>query len=104
VTTPLLFAPLGRAIPALDRLIASGGVDVVRVANCPAPANLDAERPTIVLLDRAMAAGADLEAIAAHAAVIALGDAGESEPDTWIPLALLSGWISASPHCGTRQR
>jgi HD-GYP domain-containing protein (c-di-GMP phosphodiesterase class II) len=94
VTTPLLFAPLGRAIPALDRLIVGGGVDVVRVANCPAASNLDSERPTVVVLDRAMAAGADLEALAAHAAVIALGDAGEAEPDSWIPLSLLSGWIS----------
>jgi HD-GYP domain-containing protein (c-di-GMP phosphodiesterase class II) len=97
VTTPLLFAPLGRAIPALDRLIASGGVDVVRIARCPVAATLDAERPTVVLLDRAMAAGADLEAIAAHAAVIALGESGERDPDAWIPPALLSGWIAAEP-------
>jgi HD-GYP domain-containing protein (c-di-GMP phosphodiesterase class II) len=104
VTTPLLFAPLGRAIPALDRLIAGGGVDVVRITNCPVVAHLDSERPTVVVLDRAMAAGADLEAIAAHAAVIALGDAGESEPDSWIPLALLSGWISTSPDGVTSDR
>ena len=97
MTIPLLFAPLGRAIPALDRLIAGGGVDVVRVAQCPAAAALDFERPIVVLLDRAMAAGADLEAVGAHAAVIALGDAGETEPDAWIPLMLLSGWISPVP-------
>ena len=104
MTTPLLFAPIGRAIPALDRLIAGGGVDVVRVATCPAAANLDSERPTVVVLDQAMAAGADLEAIAAHAAVIALGDAGDSEPDSWMPLALLSGWISTSPEGVTSDR
>jgi HD-GYP domain-containing protein (c-di-GMP phosphodiesterase class II) len=103
-TTPLLFAPLGRAIPALDRLIAGGGVDVVRIANCPTAATLDSERPTVVLLDRAMAAGADLEAVAAHAAVIALGDAGEAEPDSWIPLGLLSGWISAGADGVTSDR
>ncbi len=104
MTTPLLFAPRGRAIPAIDRLIADGGVEVVRVAACPAVAGLDPERPTVVLIDHPMTAGVDLEALAAYAAVVAIGDAGESEPDAWIPLPLLSGWISTSPDGVTSDR
>ena len=47
---PLVLTSVGRAIPALDGL----AVDVRRVPLLPAVATLDAERPTVVWLDRAL--------------------------------------------------
>ena len=96
---PLLLASLGRALPALDALLSRDEVEVVRAVTLPEPQSLDAERPTVVLLDRALvlaAPGGDgaLARLAERAEIIGIGEAGESEPGAEQPVALLSGFIA----------
>ena len=97
---------MGRALPALDVLAAGSGGDPVelrRVPLLPAPASLDGERPTVVLLDRTLfqSVGDDVTAVerlAAQAAVVAVGEPGELEPSDALPLRVLSGYVAAD--CG----
>ncbi len=96
---PLIIASLGRAVPALDSLVSNGEVELKRVPLLPAPATLDPERPTVVLLDRALvnSIGDDralFPQIAAQAALVGVGDTGESEPPSGFPTDLLSGYFS----------
>ncbi|MBM4195139.1 MAG: GAF domain-containing protein [Gemmatimonadetes bacterium] len=92
----LVFCPVGRAIPALGGL----DVEVRRVPLLPAATTLDAERPTLVLLDRslALAAGEDrapLDALAGVAAMLGVGDPGAAAPDAAIPADILTGFVAA---------
>jgi len=98
--TPLIFTSLGRAIPALDALAARGDVEIRRVPVLPAPATMESERPTLVLLDRAFMQGAGdnrelLDALAAQAALVGVGESGEAEPPDYFPAVLLSGYFTA---------
>jgi HD-GYP domain-containing protein (c-di-GMP phosphodiesterase class II) len=93
---PLVLTSVGRAIPALDGL----AVDVRRVPLLPAVATLDAERPTVVWLDRALAesAGDDrhgLEALAGMAALIGVGGPGEHEPPVALPAEHLTSYVAS---------
>ena len=93
---PLLLAPLGRALPALDALVSHDDVEVRRVAVLPAPGTVGDDRPAVVLLDRALAAASPsaLEELAAWAAIVGVGEAGDFAPDATLPEALLSGFIA----------
>src|SRR3972149_783509 len=82
---PLVLTSIGRALPALDALTATDGVEVKRVPLLPAASALDAERPTVVLLDRALAQSTGEERalfaqLAEQAALVGLGERGETEP------------------------
>jgi HD-GYP domain-containing protein (c-di-GMP phosphodiesterase class II) len=97
---PLILTSIGRAVPALDSLASRDVVEVKRVPLLPAAATLDGERPTVVLLDRALLHGAGddgamVGALAAHAALVGVGDAGETEPAAFFPAELLSGYFAA---------
>jgi HD-GYP domain-containing protein (c-di-GMP phosphodiesterase class II) len=97
---PLIITSLGRAFPALDALTSSGEVEVRRVPLLPSLTALEAERPTVVLLDRALAQGAGFDhavfgALSEHAAIVAIGENGEPEPQDFFPAGLLSGYFSA---------
>ncbi len=93
---PLVLTSVGRAVAALDGL----GVEVRRVPLVPAAGTLDPERPTVILLDRALteSAGDDrtgLEQLAGLGSLLGFGDPGEAEPDAALPLELLSGYVAA---------
>jgi hypothetical protein len=98
---PLLLVSSGRALPALDAFANAGDrVELRRVPVLPPLDSLDAERPTVVLLDAALARNSQgLEPLAEQAAIIAVGDAGATEPDASIPAAIVSGFLAsdASP-------
>jgi HD-GYP domain-containing protein (c-di-GMP phosphodiesterase class II) len=103
---PLILASPGRAIPALDTLTSRGDVEIRRIATLPAPAAIEGEHPTVILLDRALmhAAGADraqLSELATYAALVGTGDSGEAEPADFFPADLLSGFIAADTPLAT---
>src|ERR1017187_1431933 len=90
---PLILTSHGRAIPALDALAARDDGEVKRVPLLPALSSLDSERPTVVLLDRALVQSAgdersSLAQLADQAAIVGLGEPGETEPSDALPSAL----------------
>ncbi|MEA3244578.1 MAG: GAF domain-containing protein, partial [Gemmatimonadota bacterium] len=92
---PLVITPVGRAAAALDGL----AVEVRRERELPPGDALDAERPTVVLLDRALAASAGgragLQALAEVAALVGLGEAGADEPGDELAPDLLTSFLAA---------
>ena len=97
---PLILTSLGRAVPALDSLATRGDVEIKRVPLLPSPASLDGERPTVLLLDRALVQGAGDDQslfgqLASQAALVGVGESGEVEPPGYFPTELLSGYFTA---------
>ena len=97
---PLILTSLGRAVPALDSLATRGDVEIKRVPLLPSPASLDGERPTVLLLDRALVQGAGDDQslfgqLASQAALVGVGESGEVEPPGYFPTELLSGYFAA---------
>lgn len=81
-------------------MLGSGNaLDVRRVERLPSIDQLDPERPTVVLLDSALArasgGGAGLGMLATYAAFVGLGDEGESAPSDTLRSAALTSWIPA---------
>jgi HD-GYP domain-containing protein (c-di-GMP phosphodiesterase class II) len=103
---PLILTSLGRAIPALDSLATRGDVEIKRVPLLPSPASLDGERPTVLLLDRALVQGAGDDQslfgqLASQAALVGVGENGEAEPPDFFPSDLLSGYFAADTPVAT---
>jgi len=95
---PLLFLPEGRALPALPALDTDAGVETRRVTSLPDAATIDRNRPTVAVIDAALAekAGvAGLAALAERAALIGVGDAGAAAPAGVLADAALIGWLPA---------
>jgi HD-GYP domain-containing protein (c-di-GMP phosphodiesterase class II) len=102
---PLILTSLGRAVPALDALASRGDVEIKRVALLPPAAALEHERATVILLDRALVHGvgddqAPFGQLSAQAALVGVGEAGETEPPDFFPTELLSGYIAADTPAG----
>lgn len=80
---PLIFAPAGRTIASLPRLGAGDALDVRRVEVLPHGEELDPDRPTVVLVDAALALRSGgpgmLGSLAPYAAFVGLGEEGEQE-------------------------
>jgi HD-GYP domain-containing protein (c-di-GMP phosphodiesterase class II) len=92
---PLVLVPVGRTLAGLDGL----GVEVQRVPLLPAAGTLDPERPTVIVLDRALAesAGDDrggIEVLAGVAALVGVGEPGETIPGPALPSDLLTGFVA----------
>jgi HD-GYP domain-containing protein (c-di-GMP phosphodiesterase class II) len=103
---PLILSSLGRAIPALDSIAASGDIEIKRVPQLPAPLTLDHDRATVMLLDRGLirAAGEDREIfrqLAESVALVGIGESGETEPPDFFPAELLSGYLGADTPVAT---
>ena len=95
---PLLILPEGRALPALPAFDTDAAFESQRVRTLPDASTLDVDRPTVVVVDAALAlsAGATgLTALAARAALIGVGDAGQGAPDRLLAEAELIGWLPA---------
>lgn len=95
---PLLFLPEGRALPALPALDTDAGVETRRIASLPDATTIARDRPTVAVVDSALAekAGvAGLAALAERAALIGVGDAGATAPAGVLAEAALIGWLPA---------
>ncbi|MDH5234322.1 MAG: GAF domain-containing protein [Gemmatimonadota bacterium] len=101
---PLIIAPEGRVIAALPTLGAGDALAVERVARLPEPEALDPERPTVVLLDEALAGRSGgpgvLGTLASVVAFIGLGEPGETEPSALLRSVALSSWLRAEASAG----
>ena len=101
---PLVLTSVGRTTGALDGL----AVEIRRVPLLPPAGTLDPDRPTVILLDRALAlsAGDDrngLEALASIAAFLGVGNPGETEPEESLPVELLTSYIAADASIPTQR-
>jgi HD-GYP domain-containing protein (c-di-GMP phosphodiesterase class II) len=90
-------APLGRRVD---------DVEVRRVPALPAAATLDADRPTVIVLDRYLlrSVGSDherLRELATCVAFVGLGEPGEDEPGREFPADLLTGYLPCDAPAGT---
>ena len=99
---PLVITPHGRAIPALDGL----DVEVRRVPVVPGASALDHDRPTVIVLDRALMESVGdnrsaFESLAGVASLVGLGDRGSPEPGDSPAADLLTGYIAADAPVGT---
>ena len=103
---PLIFAPAGRALATIPQLGRGDALDVRRVEHLPSVDELDPERPTVIVLDTALArrsrGSAALGSLATYVAFIGLGEAGETEPSEELRGAALTSWLpfDASPGQG----
>lgn len=95
---PLLITAVGRSITSLPFGRREGDVEVRQVPALPGAATLDPERPTVIVLDRALlgAAGDDrsiFEDLAKRAALVGVGEPGEVEPPADWPADYLTGYL-----------
>ena len=101
---PLIFAPAGRAIASLPRLGAGDALDVRRVEVLPHGEDLDPERPTVVLVDAALAMRSGgpgmLGSLAPYAAFVGIGEEGEQEPSEVMHALALTSWLPADASAG----
>ncbi|HMA22492.1 MAG: HD-GYP domain-containing protein [Gemmatimonas sp.] len=103
---PLLITAMGRAISSAPLGRRVDDVEVRRVPALPAPATIDPERPTVIVLDRRLldSAGGDQERLrnlATSVALVGLGDDGEDEPPPDFPDDLLTGYLPSDAPVGT---
>ena len=95
---PLLILPVGRSLGDTPLGRAASDVDVVRADGAPDPATLDAERPTVAVIEASRLRVGDaglppLARLSAQAAIVGLGAPGQLEPPDDIALDLLAGWL-----------
>ena len=104
---PLLLVAFGRTISSAPLGRREDDVEVRRIPALPTPATLVEERrPVVVALDRALlqsVAGVPgtLEKLAEVAALVGIGDAGETEPCDDFPDDLLTSFVSGDAAVGT---
>ncbi len=96
---PLVFAGAEAPRPlALGRRATD--IEARLLPSLPAPADLDVERPTVVLLDRSFIAGVPdlagrLRALATRAALVWVAAPGEAEPPDDVPPDVLTSFVPA---------
>lgn len=94
---PLILAPNARMAQIAALLQGDAAVEVRAVDRFPAPSALDAERATVIVVDRALLKGVAADAllkVADQAALLGAGDAGESEPPAEWPAHGMAGWVA----------
>jgi len=104
---PLLILATGRTLAASASPLGrrEDDIEVRRVPALPTAASLDPERPTVLILDRALleSTGGDdhrLEELARAAVLVGLGEASEHEPPADFPVELLTGYLPANAAAG----
>ncbi|MEO5568634.1 MAG: GAF domain-containing protein, partial [Gemmatimonadaceae bacterium] len=83
---PLLISSADRTIASLPISRREDDLELRKVTSLPPVDSLDPERPTVVILDDALLAGVDratIEELAKRAALVGLGDSGETMLDSW---------------------
>jgi HD-GYP domain-containing protein (c-di-GMP phosphodiesterase class II) len=106
MTKPLLLTALGRTISAAPLGRRGDDVEVRRVPALPTTQALDLDRPTVIMLDRALIGSAGdardrLEELSALVALVGIGEPGETEPSEALPVELLSGFLPGDAAVGT---
>ena len=96
---PLLLTAIGRSIAAAPLGRRGDDVEVRRVPALPTARAIDGDRPTVVVVDRALLASAtsdgdELAALAAVAALVWVGEAGEGAPPEAFPAELLTCFVA----------
>ncbi|MGH7615710.1 MAG: hypothetical protein ACREPM_00620, partial [Gemmatimonadaceae bacterium] len=102
---PLLLAAVGRTISSAPLGRREDDIEVRRIPALPTATSLDPDRPTVIVLDRALIASAGddtsrLADLARCAALVAMGDPGEAEPPADLPLDLLVGYQAGDAPTG----
>jgi HD-GYP domain-containing protein (c-di-GMP phosphodiesterase class II) len=102
---PLLLTALGRTISTAPLGRRADDVEVRRIPVLPAKSALDADRPTVIALDRALLASAGddperLRELASVAALVGIGEQGESEPPDDFPQELLTSFVAGDATVG----
>ncbi|MEO7713699.1 MAG: HD domain-containing phosphohydrolase [Gemmatimonadaceae bacterium] len=102
---PLLLTALGRTISTAPLGRRGDDVEVRRMPALPTPRAIDLERPTVIVLDRALLAsvGDDDERVRELATLVALvgiGEAGEAEPPGDFPVDLLTSYVAGDAGIG----
>ncbi|MBA3854797.1 MAG: hypothetical protein C0503_10285, partial [Gemmatimonas sp.] len=97
---PLVFAPEGRALPALPQLGSDAALELRRVRVLPHASELPDDRPVVIVVDAALAHGSagHLAPLAEHAALLGVGEAGEAGPTGALADAALTGWLASDAH------
>jgi HD-GYP domain-containing protein (c-di-GMP phosphodiesterase class II) len=103
---PLLITALGRTISAAPLGRRGDDVEVRPVPVLPTAAVIDAERPTVVVVDRALLTSSGsgdegLRELAAVAALVWMGEPGEVNPPAEFPAELLTCFIAADAPIGS---
>src|SRR4051812_5941354 len=82
---PLLVTSSGRAIESLPFTRREDDLELRKLAALPLPESVDPDRPTVIVLDRALLAkgisAETVDALSKRAALLGVGDAGQSAPD-----------------------
>jgi HD-GYP domain-containing protein (c-di-GMP phosphodiesterase class II) len=97
---PLLIVAETRVLDGLPLARHAGDIEVRRVRALPPAASLDDDRPTVILIDRALLAGDgasphQLAELAQRAALVGWGADGEREPAAGFPTEVLSSFVAA---------
>ena len=103
---PLLLTALGRTISAAPLGRRGDDVEVRRIPALPTARALDLDRPTVIILDRALIGSAGdatdrLHELAGLVALVGIGEAGEREPSEEMPVDLLSSFLPGDAAVGT---
>jgi HD-GYP domain-containing protein (c-di-GMP phosphodiesterase class II) len=94
---PLLVMSAGRRIASLPKSRREDDLEVKTVTSLPAVESLDPDRPTVIVVDDALLAGTDqaaLEQLSKRAALVGMGDSGETMLDGWANDFLI-GFVAA---------
>jgi HD-GYP domain-containing protein (c-di-GMP phosphodiesterase class II) len=102
---PLLLTALGRTVSTAPLGRRGDDVEVRRIPALPMARALDQERPTVIVLDRALLASAGddperLRELSAVAALVGIGDGSEDEPGEEFPVDLLTSFIAGDAAAG----
>ena len=105
---PLIITSAEQRARIAELLGRDADVECIVAAEFPAAASLDGDRPTVVVLDRALARTAApdrVAAVAELAAVVGLGAGGDAEPPAEWPAASLCGFVpgGATPRAAALQ-
>jgi HD-GYP domain-containing protein (c-di-GMP phosphodiesterase class II) len=102
---PLILLAHGRVVGTAPLGRLNDDVELRRVLGLPRAAALDPERPTVILLDRTILAGAgagreQLQELARAAAIVGLGNPGEGEPAPELSPDLLTSYLPGDAPAG----
>jgi HD-GYP domain-containing protein (c-di-GMP phosphodiesterase class II) len=103
---PLLLTALGRTVSAAPLGRRGDDVEVRRIPALPTTRAIDLERPTVIVLDRALLLstgddGQRLQELATLVAIVGMGEPGEEEPPPEFPSELLTSFIAGDAAVGT---
>ena len=102
---PLILTAIGRTISTAPLGRRDDDVEVRRIPALPTARAIDLDRPTVIVLDRALlgSAGGDderLRELAGVLSLIGIGDADELDPRDDFPADLLTGYIAGNASAG----